>query len=58
MYADKPEVVGQIMTAPVRTATDTTPVVELVPLFTDGHVHHAPIVDAQTGSSASSSRPT
>ncbi len=46
MYADKPEVVGQIMTSPVRTAPETTPVVELVPLFTDASVHHVPVVDA------------
>lgn len=46
-HSDKPEAVGQIMSAPVRTATDATPVVELVPLMADTGLHHVPIVDAE-----------
>jgi len=46
-HSDKDEVVGQIMSAPVRTATDITPAVELVPLMADVGHHHVPIVDAQ-----------
>ena len=45
-HSDKHEVVGQIMTAPARTAQATTPVVELVPLMADVGHHHVPIVDA------------
>ena len=45
-HSDKPEVVGQIMTSRVRTATDDTPIVELVPLMSDQGLHHVPIVDA------------
>lgn len=40
------EIVGQIMSAPVKTARDTTPIVELVPLMSDVGHHHIPIVDA------------
>jgi CBS domain-containing membrane protein len=46
-HSDKHEVVGQIMSAPARTALDTTPVVELVPLMSDVGHHHVPIVDAE-----------
>ncbi len=45
MTSDKPEVVGQIMASPVRTARDTSPIVELVPLFTDSSLRHVPVVD-------------
>lgn len=45
-HSDKHEVVGQIMTAPARTAQATTPAVELVPLMADVGHHHVPIVDA------------
>ena len=46
-HSDKHEVVGQIMSAPVKTAADTTPIVELVPLMADIGLHHVPIVDAE-----------
>ena len=43
--ADKPEVVGQIMTRSVRVMSAQRHVIELVPLFSeDGH-HHIPIID-------------
>lgn len=45
-HSDKHEVVGQIMTAPVKTAHDTAPIVELVPLMADAGLYHVPIVDA------------
>ncbi len=45
-HSSKHEVVGQIMSAPARTALDTTPAVELVPLMADLGHHHVPIVDA------------
>lgn len=44
--SDTHEIVGQIMSAPVKTALDTTPIVELVPLMSDVGHHHIPIVDA------------
>ena len=47
VYADKPEVVGQIMSAPVKTANATTPIVELVPLMADIGLHHVPVIDDQ-----------
>ena len=47
MASDKPEVVGQIMAAPVYTAKDTMHIVELVPLLSERGLHHIPIVDAE-----------
>jgi CBS domain-containing membrane protein len=44
-HSDKPEVVGQIMTERVKTARNTTPIVELVPLMADSGLHHLPVVD-------------
>ncbi|WP_370662634.1 CBS domain-containing protein [Massilia frigida] len=44
-HSDKPEVVGQIMTARVATAHVRTPIVELVPLMTSSGLHHLPVVD-------------
>jgi CBS domain-containing membrane protein len=44
-HSDKPEVVGQIMTKPVRTAAHDKHIVELVPLLSDQGLHHVPIVD-------------
>lgn len=44
-YSDKPEVVGQIMTANVRTAHVDDPIVDLVPLLSDAGLHHIPVVD-------------
>jgi CBS domain-containing membrane protein len=46
-HSDKHEVVGQIMTAPARTAQDFMPIVELVPLMAGMGLHHVPIVDAE-----------
>ena len=46
-HSDKHEVVGQIMSHPVKTALDTSPIVELVPLMADIGHHHVPIVDAK-----------
>lgn len=43
--AGKPEVVGQIMTAQVRTISAEMHIVELVPLLSDLGLHHIPIVD-------------
>ena len=40
-----PEVAGQIMTHPVRTASADLHVGELVPLLSDRSFHHLPIVD-------------
>ncbi|ATQ78404.1 hypothetical protein CR152_30750 [Massilia violaceinigra] len=44
-HSDKPEVVGQIMTARVATAHVHTPIVELVPLMANAGLHHIPVVD-------------
>ncbi|MES2758733.1 MAG: HPP family protein [Pseudomonadota bacterium] len=46
-HSDKPEVVGQIMTAKVVTAKAETPIVELVPLMSNAGLHHIPIVDGE-----------
>ncbi|HSB96470.1 MAG TPA: HPP family protein [Spongiibacteraceae bacterium] len=45
LHADKPDVVGQIMTTAVSTAPLSKPIVELVPIFADSGHHHIPIVD-------------
>lgn len=42
--SEKAEVVGQIMTRQVRVASAHRPLMDLVPLFTDGGHHHIPIV--------------
>nr|WP_240636049.1 HPP family protein [Caldimonas tepidiphila] len=44
-HGDKPEVVGQIMTAPVQTAGVDRHIVELVPLLSDLGLHHIPVID-------------
>lgn len=48
-HSDKPEVVGQIMTAHAVTVRATTPIVELVPLMSGSAVraaiHHIPVLD-------------
>ncbi|HEY8607771.1 MAG TPA: HPP family protein [Noviherbaspirillum sp.] len=44
-HADKPEVVGQIMTVDVRCADADQPIASLVPLFSDTGLHHLPVVD-------------
>jgi CBS domain-containing membrane protein len=46
-HADKPEVVGQIMTRRVQVASANKSVTELVPLFADSGHHHIPIIDAE-----------
>ncbi|MBC3877176.1 HPP family protein [Undibacterium sp. FT79W] len=45
LHSSKPEVVGQIMTQPVKTARHDMHIVELVPLLSDKGLHHIPIVD-------------
>ncbi|WP_345541408.1 HPP family protein [Variovorax defluvii] len=45
VMSSKPEVVGQIMTRQVRVASEDRPLVELVPLFSEGGHHHIPIID-------------
>lgn len=47
MTSSKPEVVGQIMAAPVYTAAQTAHIVELVPLLSERGLHHIPIVNAE-----------
>lgn len=42
--SDKAEVVGQIMTRQVRVASADRPLIDLLPLFTEGGHHHIPIV--------------
>lgn len=44
-YANKPEVVGQIMTRRVQVASTHKPVVELVPIFAESGHHHIPVID-------------
>jgi CBS domain-containing membrane protein len=46
-HTERPEVVGQIMTRSVRVASAARPLVELVPLFSEGGHHHVPVIDAQ-----------
>lgn len=46
LYTDKPEVVGQIMAAPVFTVSEAEHIVELVPMLSDRGMHHVPVVDA------------
>ncbi|RZL94448.1 MAG: HPP family protein [Variovorax sp.] len=47
VMSSKPEVVGQIMTRQVRVASEERPMVELVPLFSEGGHHHIPIIDSE-----------
>ena len=44
-HSNRHEVVGQIMSSPVRTASVATPAVELVPLMADMGFHCVPVVD-------------
>lgn len=44
-YANKPDVVGQIMTRRVQVASTHKSVVELVPIFAESGHHHIPIID-------------
>ncbi|UCH53439.1 MAG: HPP family protein [Pseudomonadota bacterium] len=43
--SDKPEVVGQIMSAPVITVQHDAHIVTLIPLFTGHAIHHVPVLD-------------
>lgn len=45
--SSKPTEVGQIMTRQVRVASADRPVVDLMPLFSEGGHHHIPIIDAE-----------
>ena len=45
VHSEKPEVVGQIMTKHVHTATDSMHIVELVDLLSNQGVRHVPIVN-------------
>ncbi|MDN8617531.1 HPP family protein [Variovorax ginsengisoli] len=47
-HSDKHEVVGQIMSTNVKTALDSTPLAELVPLMSDAGFHHLPVVDSRS----------
>lgn len=47
LTTDKPEVVGQIMSAPVLTVREDTHIVSLIPLFSEHNIHHVPIVDKE-----------
>ena len=47
MTANKPEAVGQIMSSPAITAPADTHIVSLIPLFSEHHIHHVPIVDRE-----------
>ena len=46
-HSDKPEVVGQIMTAKVVTAAAGMPITALVPLMSNSSKHHVPVLDAE-----------
>ena len=47
LHADKPDVVGQIMTRRVMVASEHKSIIELVPMFADGGHRHIPIVDSE-----------
>lgn len=47
LESEKAEVVGQIMTAEIYTASVDTPVAELVHRLSDLNFHHIPVVDEQ-----------
>lgn len=47
VHSDKPEVVGQIMSADVKTAAIDRPAVELVPLMADAGLHQMPVIDEE-----------
>ena len=46
-HSEKPEVVGQVMNQPVRTATEDAPAGELLAVFEETGHHHLPILDAE-----------
>lgn len=45
LHSDKAEVVGQIMSNKVATTNADAHIVELVPLLSDGGLHHIPVID-------------
>jgi CBS domain-containing membrane protein len=47
LSSDKPEVVGQIMTAPAVTVPETAHIISLIPMFAEHGIHHVPVVNAQ-----------
>ena len=47
MTSDKPEVLGQIMAAPVYTVGEDAHIAELVPLLSEKGLHHIPVVNAE-----------
>lgn len=47
LYAEKPEVIGQIMASPAHTVREDDHVLELVPLLSDKGLHHIPVVDKE-----------
>lgn len=46
-HSEKPEVVGQIMTPKVITASENMHIVGLIPLISESGVHHIPVLDAE-----------
>lgn len=44
-YSDKPETVGQIMSAPAITTDIDRHIVDLIPTFTHHSIHHLPVLD-------------
>ena len=47
LYADRAEVVGQIMSRGVQTMAEDMHVVELVPLMADAGLRHVPVADSE-----------
>jgi CBS domain-containing membrane protein len=47
MYSDRPEVVGQIMPRGVHTVSETTHIVQLVPLMADAGLRHVAVIDEE-----------
>ena len=47
MWRGATDTVAVVMTSPVRAAAAEAPLAVLVPLTSDGGVHHVPVVDAQ-----------
>jgi CBS domain-containing membrane protein len=47
-HSDKAEVVGQIMTRPAKSVSDSMHIVELVPLMSESGLHHIPVIDGES----------
>ena len=47
VHSSRPEVVGQIMPRGTRTISESTHIVELVPLMADAGLRYVPVVDSQ-----------